>query len=96
MKRIVQWVALLLVLGALGYWVATGANRGWTKTSVPIKTLDEVTGIEGVHYEKRFVPGLDFLACAAAASVALTVLSLFFRNKRAGTASQTEIQDTHT
>ena len=37
------WVLVLLAAGAT--WLATGANRGWTKTSVPVKTLDEVTGI---------------------------------------------------
>ena len=45
-------------------WLATGANRGWTKTSVPVKTLDEVAGIEGISYQKKFLPGVDFLGAA--------------------------------
>jgi hypothetical protein len=76
-----RFLALILLLGATGYWLATGANCGWTKTSVPKKIVDEVTGIEGQTYEKKFVPGVDFLAAVAAVSVALTGVSFLFRTK---------------
>ncbi len=69
------------MLGALAYWAATGAQRGWTKTSVPVKTLDEVTGIEGVTYHKKFVPGVDFLAVAAVLGVIFAGASFLFRTK---------------
>ena len=62
-------------------WAALGANRGWTKTSVPVKTLDEVTGIEGVTYEKRFVPGVDFLGAALLGAGVLAGISFLFRTK---------------
>jgi hypothetical protein len=81
-KPILRLLALALILGALGYWMAAGANRGWTKTSVPIKTTDEVTGIEGVTYQKKFVPGLEFLAVGLAAGIACAGLSFLFRTKR--------------
>jgi hypothetical protein len=81
MKRLLRFLAIVLVVGALGAWLATGMNRGWTKTSVPKKTVDEVTGIEGVTYEKKFVPGVDFLGAAVAGGVVLTGLSFFFRTK---------------
>jgi len=81
-KRMLQILALVAALGAAGFWLAAGANRGWTKTSVPVKTLDEVLGIEGITYEKRFVPGLDFLGAAMLGAGALAGLSLLFRNKR--------------
>jgi hypothetical protein len=59
-----------------------GGNRGWTKTSVPVKIVDEVTGIEGVTYQKKFVPGVDFLALAVGAAAVLAGASFLFRTKR--------------
>ena len=81
MKSAFRLLALAILLGAIGYWAATGANRGWTKTSVPIKTVDDVTGIEGVTYQKKFIPGVEFLAVAGAASVLCVGLSFLFRTK---------------
>jgi len=80
-KTTLRTLALCLLLGAIGYWLATGANRGWTKTSVPKKIVDDVTGIEGQTYENRFVPGVDFLAAVVVASLALTGASFLFRTK---------------
>jgi hypothetical protein len=45
-KRTLRFLAAILTLSAMGPWLAGGANHGWTKNSVPRKTLDEVTGIE--------------------------------------------------
>jgi hypothetical protein len=81
MKKIVRILAVLVLVGAAIFWVVTGTNRGWTKTSVPKTTTDEVTGLEGVTYEKKFVPGVDFLAAAAAVSVVLAGGSFLFRTK---------------
>jgi len=81
-KTILRFVALALVIGAIAYWAAAGANRGWTKTSVPIKTADDVTGIEGVTYQKKFVPGVDFLAAAVGCAVLCAGISFLFRTKR--------------
>lgn len=85
MKRILRLLAILILLAALAVWAATGANRGWTKTSVPVKTLDEVTGIEGVSYKSKFVPGADFLAAAVLSAIFLAGVSILFRDKRTGT-----------
>jgi hypothetical protein len=82
MKRILRILALLAALGAVLVWLAAGANRGWTRTSVPVKTLDQVTGIEGIEYRKQFSPGLDFLAAALFAAASLGGVSLLFRNKQ--------------
>jgi hypothetical protein len=68
MAKTLHVVALVLALAALATWLASGGNRGWTKTSVPKKTVDEVTGLEAVNYERRFVPGLDFLGAALLAA----------------------------
>jgi hypothetical protein len=81
-KSTLRLLALAIILAAVGWWLAAGANRGWTKNSVPIKTVDEVTGIEGVHYQKQFIPGVDFLAGAAVATILCAGLSFLFRTKR--------------
>jgi hypothetical protein len=81
MKRPLQTIAALLALGALGCWVATGAHRGWTQTSVPKKTVDEVTGIEAVAYEKRFIMGVDLLGGAWLGAAVLAGASLLFHKK---------------
>jgi len=79
MKKILRILALLIVLATSITWLATGANRGWTKTSVQVKTLDEVTGIEGITYQKKFLPGVDFLAVAFGGATALFAASFLFR-----------------
>ncbi|MGD0350745.1 MAG: hypothetical protein ABSB84_10615 [Verrucomicrobiota bacterium] len=77
MKKTLRLVATILIVGAIAFWAAAGANRGWTKTSVPKKTVDEVTGIEGVTYEKHFVPGVDFLGAALLGAGVLAGISFF-------------------
>jgi hypothetical protein len=81
-SRVLPAAALIILVAALVFWVLQGANRGWTKTSVPMKTLDEVTGIEGITYHKRFVPGVDFLGAAFLGSAALAGASLLFRKRQ--------------
>jgi len=74
-------IAAILAAGSIIFWAAAGANRGWTKTSVPTKIVDQVTGIEGVSYEKHFVPGVDFLGATLLGAGVLTSASFFFRTK---------------
>lgn len=81
MKRRLQLLALALALGGGATWLAAGAARGWTKTSVPVRSLDEVTGLEGISYQRQFVPGLDFLGAALLGAGLLAGASLMFRNK---------------
>ena len=81
MKKTLQILAVLLVLTAGATWLITGANRGWTKTSVAVKTLDPITEIEGITYQKKFLPGVDFLGASALVAGLLAGTSLFFRNK---------------
>jgi hypothetical protein len=81
MKKILRLLAALLAVGSLAFWAAAGANRGWTKTSVPREIADPVTGIEGVRYEKHFVPGVDFLGVALLGAGVLTGASFLFRTK---------------
>ena len=84
-KKVFRTFALLLFVAALALWLATGANRGWTKTTVPVKRTDEVTGITVDDYQKRFVPGIDFLGAALLGSGILTGASFLCRSRQTQT-----------
>ena len=68
MRRALRIFAIILALAAAGCWLAAGANLGWTKTSVPLKTVDEVTGLDHIEWQKKFVPGIDFLGATLVAA----------------------------
>ena len=89
MKKILNILSLTVLVAAVATWLLTGANRAWTKTSVPVKTLDPVTGIEGITYEPKFLPGVDFLGAAAGMAAVLAGSALIFRtNKTTKTNNQ--------
>jgi len=81
MKRILRIIALALIVGAVAFWAASGANRGWTKTRVPKKIVDEVTGLEGVQWQDKFVPGVDFLGVILVGAGVLAGVSFFIPTK---------------
>jgi hypothetical protein len=81
-KTVLRTIAAILIVVAAGLWLATGANRGWTKTSVPVKRTDQVTGITVDDYQKRFVPGLDFLGASLLGSGILAGASFLFRKQQ--------------
>jgi hypothetical protein len=82
MKRTLQILALVVALGSVIIWLATGANRGWTKTSKPNGTVDEVTGIVDQTPVKSFQPGVDFLGAAFGGAALLAGASLCFRKPK--------------
>jgi len=86
MKRNLRIVSLVFALLSVSAWVFLGANRGWTRTSVPTRTVDEVTGIEGIQYQKRFVPGVDFLGCALMVAGLMACASLFLTHQTKNTS----------
>ena len=88
MKLFLRWTSLVVVMAAAVLWFSAGANRGWTKTSVEKKSVDEVTGIEGITYEKRLVVGLDILAGALLGAGVIAGVSFLFRNKSTNTNAQ--------
>lgn len=84
MKKLLRLLALFILIGTVSWWHSAGQNRGWTKNHVDVMLTDEITGIEYPgEPEKRFVPGVDFLAAGAAISLVLTGLSFLpvFRKK---------------
>ncbi|HOW64477.1 MAG TPA: hypothetical protein P5186_17440 [Candidatus Paceibacterota bacterium] len=82
MKRLLQILAVGILLTAAVVWLRAGANRGWTKTSVPVKSVDEITGLEAITYRRQFVPGVDFLGAALLGAGALAGISLMLQNKK--------------
>ena len=82
MRSALRIFALILVLVAAACWLAAGANLGWTKTSVPLKTVDEVTGLDHIEWQKKFVPGFDFLVATLVAAGVLAGASLAFSRQK--------------
>jgi hypothetical protein len=79
--QLVGIAAALIFLGTVGFWALKGAHTGWSQNQVPIKQTDEITGIEFVTYEKRFVPGVEFLGAGVGFAAGLFVVSLLFKRK---------------
>ncbi len=76
-----RFFAIVLFAACLAVWIAGGAERGWTKTSVPTTFEDEITGIEGIRYEEKFVPGIEFPAAGIALGGFLWIVGGFFRRR---------------
>ena len=81
MRTSLRLAALLLLVAASATWLATGANRGWSKTSVPVSKKDPVTELEYQEFENRFSPGVDFLGAALLGAGVLVGASFLFRKK---------------
>lgn len=81
MKRGIQILAAGLAVAVVSLWFAKGANPGWTKNRVQVKTIDPVTEIEQVEWQDKFLPGLDILGGGLAVAGALTFGSLFIRKQ---------------
>jgi hypothetical protein len=77
----IRLVALALLLGTVGFWAAKGAHRGWTQNQVPIAQKDEITGLDYVTYEKRYVPGIDVLVGGIGVAAGLFGISFFVQRQ---------------
>lgn len=75
-------IALLVLASTLCVWVLLGAHQGWTKTSVAVEKTDEITGIVYPEIQKRFVPGVDFVAAGTAAAFVIAVIGLVQLRKK--------------
>ena len=76
-------MALFISLVTLVIWLFGGPNTGWTKTSVMVKTIDPVTEQDEIKWEKRFLPGVDFLGGGLVVGAILLGASFVFRKKPA-------------
>jgi hypothetical protein len=82
MRKKLRLASLFLALIVLGFWFFRGHNTGWTKNTVTTFARDPVTGIDGPVEERKFVPGVDFLAIGLGLA-ALQFGSSFFIRKDA-------------
>jgi hypothetical protein len=83
-RTILRLGALFVALVTLVLWLFGGPNTGFTKTSVMVRTVDPVTDQEIITWEKRFLPGVEFLGGGLLAGALLFGGSLLFRpSKRA-------------
>ena len=80
-RILLRGAGVLLILFVFCFWAAKGYNKGWSQNRVPVKHLDAVTEIEFTTYEKRFVPGVDYLAGGSVLG-ALIFSATFFGNRR--------------
>jgi hypothetical protein len=83
MKSVPAWLGLFVILAGVSWWALKGAHTGWTKTSVAIEKIDEITEIPYVEYEKRLVPGIEFPVAFCGIGVALIGLGWWMGRKRA-------------
>lgn len=74
-------LTLFDALASLIFWTAKGANTGWTKTQVEVVKVDEVTGIEGRSWEKRFVPGFELLGTCWLGAGAMATIAILIRKE---------------
>ncbi len=88
MKNALRIVAVLIAVAALGYWAAAGANFGWNKNKVQVKVTDEVTGIEQIQWQDKFVPGFEFLSISLGAAALAGAVSFLFRKKQSQIQTQ--------
>lgn len=81
MRTILRLAALFVVLVTLVLWLFGGPNTGFTKTSEMVKTIDPVTEQEIITWEKRFLPGVEFLAAGLLSGAMVFGASFFFGRK---------------
>lgn len=79
MRATLRIIAAVVLLAAVVWWWRAGAHTGWTKTSVQIWKYDEITEISYPETEKRFVPGVDFLAAGTGIALVLAGAAFLFR-----------------
>jgi hypothetical protein len=79
MRTILRLAALFVTLVTLVLWLFGGPNTGFTKTSEPVTTIDPVTEQEIITWEKRFLPGVEFLGGGLLAGALLLGVSFLFR-----------------
>ncbi len=74
-------IATSCLVFSIVYWTGKGAHTGWSMDRVPSPQVDDVTGIEYVTYEDRFVPGIEWLGGGITLSVLFFATSFLFRSK---------------
>lgn len=81
MRTGLRIASLFLAVVTVVLWLFGGPNLGWTKTSAMIKTVDPITDQEIVTWERRFLPGIEFLGAGLATACLVFGASFAVRKK---------------
>ena len=83
---VLRILAAALAVGGVGVWLATGAHRGWTRTSEVEMRRDEITGIDYPVRRDKFTAGIEipFAALGGAALLAVGAALLRPRERSSG------------
>lgn len=81
MRFKLQLAAAALAFVSAVVWFFGGPNFGWTKTTVTHMLIDPVTELEYPQTERRFLPGIDFLAACWIFAAAIAGSSLLIRRR---------------
>ncbi len=73
--------AAVVLLAGVATWLATGAHRGWSRTSAVTMQKDEITGIDYPVRRDEFVAGLEVPLAGLGAAGLLAALSLLARRR---------------
>ncbi|MCE2861790.1 MAG: hypothetical protein RIR76_3291 [Verrucomicrobiota bacterium] len=85
---VLRVVATALAVGGVGVWLATGAHRGWTRTSEVEMRRDEITGIDFPVRRDKFTAGVEIPLAALGGAALLTVAAVVLRPRgRSGHAN---------
>lgn len=82
-STVLRIAAVFIDLVTVTVWIFGGVNKGWTKTSEAVKSIDPVTGIEAIEWKTRFLPGIDFLVAGLLVSAVLVVVSVVIGRRSA-------------
>lgn len=84
LQRGLRFTAVLIFAATAITWLATGAHRGWSRTSTVTMQRDEITGIDYPVEQANFVAGVEVLAAGVGLAVLLGGASLLVRARAAG------------
>lgn len=85
LPRLLRAAAAVVALAGAGLWLATGAHRGWTRTSEVELRRDEVTGLDYPVRRDRFTAGIEVpLAALVGAALLAGLAALAGRPTRSG------------
>ena len=76
---VLRVLAVALAVGGVGVWLATGAHRGWTRTSEVEMRRDEITGINYPVRREKFTAGIEIPVAALVGAAALSVIARVLR-----------------
>ena len=76
---VLRVLAAALAVGGVGVWLATGAHRGWTRTSEVEIRRDEITGIDYPVRREKFTAGIEIPVAALVGAAALSVIARVLR-----------------